>query len=150
MTQNPSQSGSLLYLCSISAALVHMQDFSMASPVDSAGLPGSHRSAGATPLASPAGAEEAADQRVLAVLAYERAQHVSSVAFGLLLSSLTALTAIHYTYSLQRHDQYKSSGSCGICCMAALCQTASDCNRLLLAKLACLSCLHSLNFPLGS
>ena len=104
----------------------------MVSPVDSDGLPGSHRSAGARPSARLEGAEEAADQRVWAAMAHERAQHVScSASVGLTfiaaacLSALTALAAVHCTQSLQCHDQSISSGSCRTSCMAALCQTAS-------------------------
>ena len=79
------------------------------SPEDSSGLPGSHSSASASPLASPAGTEEAADLRVRAAVARERAQHVSCGAAGLTyhscaawLSLLTALAAGHSTHSLQR------------------------------------------------
>ena len=50
--------------------------------MDSDGLPGSHRSASAKSSACVEGAEEAADQRVWAVVAYERAQHVRRGASG--------------------------------------------------------------------
>ena len=74
------------------------------SPVDSNGSPGSHRSA------SLAGTEEAADLRVRAAVARERAQHVSCSATRLTFHPrCTAVFTVHAncrshsTCSLQPH-----------------------------------------------
>ena len=92
----------------------------MVSPEDSSGSPGSHQSA------SLAGTEEAADLRVQAAVARERAQHVSCGATGLTFHArcMAVFTdpagcRSHSTCSLQPHQSLRFRWQLWQCHMAA-------------------------------